>query len=117
MRMRDEDILDIGRIETQCANAVQDGIGGVSVRRVNQDQPAVCSNQIRAHSLEADIVSVVENLERSFRIMSGILPRCTPWRPQIPIGSSATLGSSLADQQQEHRNDHQKVSLHNRLFY
>src|SRR5207249_6805171 len=64
MRMRDEDILDIGRIETQCANAVQDGIGGVSVSRVYEEQPSVCSNMISANSQVIDIIIIVDTLDR-----------------------------------------------------
>src|SRR5207248_10622037 len=65
----------------------------IGVSRVDKNKSIACRDQIGANRLEADVVDIVENLKRSPRIPSRVLPGAAPGRFLIPVGAPAALYS------------------------
>ena len=62
--MRQQDVLDVLRIEAHLADVVDDGVDIRLLRRVNQDQPCARGNEPHRDSARPDVVQVVHHLER-----------------------------------------------------
>ena len=64
VRFRDEDVLDVSRVETELPDIVERPIDHKGSRRIDEHEPIGRRDQIGADGLVPNIVDIVKNLER-----------------------------------------------------